>query len=133
VHATRDGLKPWEALLHAHDTKDRCWRGTDIQIIKEGPTQARYDWVGQPCAGIPYFVTSFGAFMKALLNLFSRRAYQRVASESCSPTTVSIRLSWIEKIEKGVERRPAVSQFFSISPQGLAGAPAVGGVRGGRS
>jgi hypothetical protein len=115
VHATRDGLKPWEALLHSHETSDRSWRGTDIQIIKEGPTQARYDWVGQPCAAIPYFVKSFGAFMKALMNLFARRAYLRTASEACSPTTVAVRLSWIEK---SVERRPLMSQSFSLRPQG---------------
>ena len=114
VHATRDGLRPWEALLHSHETNDRSWRGTDIQIIKEGPTQARYDWVGQPCAAIPYFAKSFGAFMKALMNLFARRAYLRIASESCSATTVAVRLSWIEK---SAERQPSVSQSFSIRPR----------------
>jgi hypothetical protein len=114
AHATRDDWRPWEALLHSHETTDRSWRGTDIQIIKEGPTEARYDWVGQPCAAIPYFVKSFGVFMKTLINLFSRRAYHRIESEHCSSTTVSLRLSWIEK---GAERRSPVSQAFSLRPQ----------------
>jgi hypothetical protein len=111
AHATRDGLKPWEALLHAHETKDRSWRGTDIRIVKEGPTQARYEWAGQPCAAIPYFVISFGGFMRALVNLFARRAYYDVVSECCSSTTVTIRLSWIEVSDKHRSSAPR-----SLSP-----------------
>src|SRR5258708_14705025 len=60
--ARRIGPKPWESLAHAHETIKLNWRGGDVQIIKEGPTQAVYEWAGQPCAAIPYFVTSFGSF-----------------------------------------------------------------------
>jgi hypothetical protein len=113
VHA-RDGLRPWDALAHSHDTNDRSWRGTDIRIVREGPTQARYEWAGQPCAAIPYFMTSFAAFMRALVNLFSRRSYYEFVPDGCSRSTVTVRLSWIEKT---FERRPAISQSFSLAPQ----------------
>jgi hypothetical protein len=96
ARAKRIGPKPWEAFSHAQETVKLNWRGGDIQIIKETETQALYEWAGQPCANVPYFVTSFGSFMRALTNLFSSRAYCSVVPERSSPTTIAIRLSWEE-------------------------------------
>jgi hypothetical protein len=126
AHATRDGWRPWEALLDAHAAIDRTWHGTDVQIVKEGPTQARYEWAGQPCAAIPYFVTSFGAFMRALIKLFSRRAYYDVAPEHCSSTTVAIRLSWIELSEN---RRASMHRSLSSGLQERIEVAAASGAR----
>jgi hypothetical protein len=102
ARAKRIGPKPWEAFGHTHETINLNWRGGDVQILKEGPTQALYEWAGQPCAAVPYFVTSFGSFMRALTKLFSKRANHRVVHERCSPTSIVLRLSWTEG---AVERR----------------------------
>jgi hypothetical protein len=96
ARAKRIGPKPWEAFSHAQETVKLNWRGGDIQITKESETQALYEWAGQPCASVPYFVTSFGSFMRALTNLFSSRAYSSVVPERSSPTTIALRLSWEE-------------------------------------
>jgi hypothetical protein len=95
ARAKRIGPKPWEALTHTHESIDLNWRGGDARIFRESPNQALYEWVGQPCAGIPYFVTSFGAFMGALIGLYSQRASHHIVPEGCTPTTISLRLSWI--------------------------------------
>jgi hypothetical protein len=96
ARARRIGPKPWEAFGYTHETINLNWRGGDVQIVKEGPTQALYEWAGQPCAAIPYFVTSFGSFMRALTKLFASRATHRVVHERCSPTSIVLRLSWTE-------------------------------------
>jgi hypothetical protein len=96
ARAKRIGPKPWEAFSHTHETVKLNWRGGDVQITKEGETQALYEWVGQPCANVPYFVISFCSFMRALTNLFSSRAYSTVVPERSSPTTIALRLSWAE-------------------------------------
>jgi hypothetical protein len=102
ARARRIGPKPWEAFGYTHETINLNWRGGDVQIVKEGPTQALYEWAGQPCAAIPYFVTSFGSFMRALTKLFASRATHRVVHERCSPTSIVLRLSWAEgAVEQG--------------------------------
>ena len=62
--------------------------------MKLGPKEARLDWVGIPYAAVPYYVTSFGGFLRALLQLFCTKAYTRIVPEHSSPMTVSYRLSW---------------------------------------
>ena len=95
ARAKRIGPKPREALTHTHESIDLNWRGGDARIFRERPNQALYEWVGQPCASIPYFVTSFGAFMGALMRLYSERASHQIVPDGCTPTTISLRLSWI--------------------------------------
>jgi hypothetical protein len=96
ARSKRIGPKPWESLAHAHETMKLSWRGSDVRIVKLAPTQALYEWAGQPCAAIPYFVTSFGSLMRALIGLFASGASYRVAPEQSSPTTVALHLSWRE-------------------------------------
>jgi hypothetical protein len=101
ARSKRLGPKPWASLSYAQDTAQLNWRGGDVRIFKEGPTQALYEWAGQPCADIPYFVTSFGSFMRELMKLFSSRAYHHVVPERCSPTTIALRLSWVQGAVEG--------------------------------
>ncbi len=91
----RAGATPWTALSVSHRINDTNWRGSDIAIYRLGPKEARYDWLGQPCASVPYFVTAFGGFLRGLGSLFSSRIYVRLAPSHCSPRSVSYRLSWV--------------------------------------
>jgi len=91
----QEGTTPWSLFGLAHRNNDINWKGGDIRIFKEGTKEAIYEWVGQPCAAVPYFVKSFGAVMRALVNLFCARAYCRVLTERCSPTAVCLRLTWV--------------------------------------
>jgi hypothetical protein len=97
ARAKRIGPKPWEAFSFAQESIKLRWRGGDVQITKENETQALYEWAGQPCANVPYFVTSFGSFMRAVTNLYSSRAHYSVVPERSSPTTIAVRLSWTER------------------------------------
>jgi hypothetical protein len=95
VLARQDDITPWHILANAHRNLDNNWRGSDMMVTKEGPQEAIFIWAGQPCASVPYFVISYGAFMKALVGLFCTRVRHRVVNEKCTPMTIAISLSWI--------------------------------------
>jgi hypothetical protein len=86
---------PWIILLLSHRNLDLNWRGSDMMITKEGPQEAIFIWAGQPCASVPYFVISWGSFLRSLISPFCGRASHRLISERCTTTTIAIRLSWI--------------------------------------
>lgn len=94
LRAKRADSTPWDTFAMAHENNDLTWKGGDTQILKEGPKQALYEWVGQPLASVPYFVRSFSAFMRALLNVSADRVYQRLVTERCSPTAICLRFTW---------------------------------------
>ncbi len=88
------GVTPWTALASSHRINEANWRGTDVTVLKKGPKDAQYEWYGQPCASVPYFVVSCGSFLRSLAALFCEKAYCRVSSQRCSATRLSYRLSW---------------------------------------
>lgn len=89
------GVTPWTALSNAHRITDMNWRGSDVMVHKLGPKEARYDWIGQPCAQVPYFVAGFCGFLRGLSSLFCTKAYVRPLPERCSSAALSYRLSWV--------------------------------------
>jgi hypothetical protein len=89
------GVTPWTALARVHRLREENFEGTDISITKLGPKEARFDWLGLPYAAVPYFQTSFGGFLRALVQLFSTKAYTRIVNDRSSPTTISYRISWV--------------------------------------
>lgn len=91
----RVGVTPWTALSLAHRINDLNWRGGDIAIWKAGAKEALYQWVGQPCASVPYFLTSFSGYLRELSGLFAQKAHARPVPEQCTPTTIMCRISWI--------------------------------------
>jgi hypothetical protein len=86
---------PWDMLSMSHRNLDTNWRGSDMMISKEGPNEALFVWAGQPCASVPYFVTSYGAFLRAVISAFCTSANHRIAHEQCTATTIAINLSWV--------------------------------------
>ena len=86
---------PWGRLVLAHRNLDNNWRGSDMMIMKEGPSEATFVWAGQPCASVPYFVTSWGAFLRSRVAGVCTTANHRVVHEQCSATTIVIHLSWV--------------------------------------
>jgi hypothetical protein len=88
-------VTPWTALANSHRLKDINWKGSEVQVVRLGPKEARFDWIGQPCAEVPYFVTSFGGFLRALVSLFCTKAYACAIPDYASPTSMSFGLSWV--------------------------------------
>jgi hypothetical protein len=96
VRVSREtGVNPWTALARAHRLRENTWKGSDCAVLKLGPKEARFDWVGLPYAAVPYYVTAFGGFLRGIMCLFSKTAYTRVVPERCSPTSISYRISWV--------------------------------------
>lgn len=89
------GVTPWTALGRAHRLRELTWKGSDVAIWKLGPKDARFDWGGLPYASIPYYVTSFGGFLRGLIQLFCTKAYTRPVPDRMSPTFISYRISWV--------------------------------------
>jgi hypothetical protein len=85
---------PWDRLVMAHRNLDNNWRGSDMMISKEGPNDATFVWAGQPCASVPYFVISWGAFLRSRVAAVCTTANHRIMHEQCSATTIVISLSW---------------------------------------
>ncbi len=82
---------PWDMLLMSHRNLDVNWRGSDMMVAKEGPHEALITWAGQPCASVPYFVTSTGSFLRAAVTGYCTTAHHRVVEDKCTPTTMVIR------------------------------------------
>jgi hypothetical protein len=89
------GVTPWTALSHAHRITAINWKGSDVMVRKLGPKEARYDWAGQPCASVPYFLAGFCGFLRALTALFCTRAFVRLVPEGCTSMNVAYRISWV--------------------------------------
>jgi hypothetical protein len=89
------GVTPWTGLGYAHRARELMWKGGDVAVWKLGPKEARFDWIGQPFARVPYFVTSFGGFLCSLASLFCTKAYTRPVPEYCTPTSIGYRVSWV--------------------------------------
>jgi hypothetical protein len=96
IRASRSaGVTPWTLLSHVHRFRERSWHGSDIAVYKLGPKDARFEWVSQPLAEIPYFVTSLGGYLAALVGLFSTKAYSRVERDVVWRShRIRVRLSW---------------------------------------
>jgi hypothetical protein len=96
IRASRGaGVTPWTLLSHVHRFRELSWRGSDIAVFKLGPKDARFEWVAQPLAEVPYFVTSLGGYLAALCTLFSTKAYARVErGASWRNHRIRVRLSW---------------------------------------
>jgi len=86
---------PWKMFELLQRNLDSNWRGSDMMVIKEGPKEAVSVWEGQPCASVPYFVTSWGAFMRTATNRYATSAQHRVLKDRSSPTTIAISLTWV--------------------------------------
>ncbi len=95
VRVSREaGATPWTALTRVPRLNELYWRGGAFEVLKLGPKDARMEWLGQPCAETEYYRTSFSGFVRGLLDLFCTRAYVRPIRERCSPTTISLKISW---------------------------------------
>lgn len=88
------GPSPWDVLRLAHRNLDNNWRGSDVRVDKLGPKRAEVVWAGQPCASVPYFVTSWGAFLRALVGVHSVRPSFRLVRKRCSATQIVVDLTW---------------------------------------
>jgi hypothetical protein len=95
IRASRGvGVTPWTLLGQSQRFRELSWRGSDVAVSKLGPKDARFDWVGQPLAQVPYFVTSFGGYLRALCGLFCTKAYARLERGFPRDESISYRISW---------------------------------------
>ncbi|HEX3594446.1 MAG TPA: hypothetical protein VHU80_05070 [Polyangiaceae bacterium] len=96
IHLASGTVQPWFAWQLAPRVWARAWKGSAVGVRKMGPTEARVDVVGFPCASISYVRVSLAAFFAKNTQLFCRTAVARqVRSSSDSPESVSYAVSWL--------------------------------------
>ena len=89
------GVTPWTALARTNQIMARSWQGSTCGVFKLGPKEARFEWIGQTLAVIPYIRVGFAGFTQGLLSLFAKRVFVRELPQYCSSTTLGYRCSWV--------------------------------------
>jgi hypothetical protein len=96
IHLASGTIQPWFAWQLAPRVWARAWKGSAVGVRKMGPTEARVDVVGFPCASIPYVRVSLAAFFAKNTQLFCRSAIARQVRPTSDPSeSVSYTVSWI--------------------------------------
>jgi hypothetical protein len=89
------GATPWSALARSNKLMARSWQGSTCGVFKLGPKEARFEWIGQPLAEIPYIRYGFAGFIRALMSLFATKTFVREIPKFCTATTLGYRCSWV--------------------------------------
>lgn len=94
VRLTREGgMTPWSVLTNAEKLRVRTWLGGGIRTTKLGPKDALLEWVEQPCARSAHFRLGFTGLVRALCELYARRAYVTEEPQAI-PTSLVVRVAW---------------------------------------
>jgi hypothetical protein len=88
------GITPWAAITRVNRFREATWRGGSIAAWKMGPKEARLEWVGIPCARVPYFTFAFAGYVRGILEMFCTKAYVRPNVAQSSAIEVVYRVSW---------------------------------------
>lgn len=91
--ARESGVTPWLVVGNAEKLRQRTWQGGGIKVTKLGPKDARLEWVEQPCARSAHFRQGFTGILKALCELYARRAFVKEEPQP-SPTTLVMHVAW---------------------------------------
>ena len=89
------GATPWLVLENMARLQGRSVRGGAPRVVKLGPKEAQVEWIGQPCAPLPYFKIAYGGLLKGTLELFSTAVYVHPIPKLCTETTLGYRCSWV--------------------------------------
>jgi hypothetical protein len=89
------GTTPWTVFSRLRRLRDRMWHGSDYELVKLGPKEARVAWYGQPCARIPYFRHAWGPFLAAVISPFCSKVHYRLLADRSNDTTLTHRFSWV--------------------------------------
>lgn len=94
VRLTREsGVTPWTVVTNAEKLRQRSWQGGGIRVSKAGPKDAVLEWTAQPCVQSVHFRLGFGGLLKALGELYARRAFVN-EEPSKDPATLVMKISW---------------------------------------
>lgn len=88
------GVTPWAPLSRVNRFREATWRGGSNAVWKVGPKEARLEWVGMPCAAVPYFVFAFAGYVRSMLEMFCTKVYVRPIVAQSTRTFVAYRVSW---------------------------------------
>jgi hypothetical protein len=88
------GVTPWHVLEQVQGLWDRVWLGGGVSVVKLGPTKARIEIAGWPCAESPSCRAGLRGAIEAVTDLFCTRSYARELPERATPTSLAYVLSW---------------------------------------
>ncbi len=86
---------PWSALANTGRLVTRTWKGSGCRVMKLGPKEARFEWVGQPLVVSPYYRLAYGAFMSGVFTLFCKTSIVREIPRLTTTTSICYRCSWV--------------------------------------
>lgn len=92
--AVESGVTPWAVLERYQRLWDRYFDGSAVAVWKTGPKDARAEVVGFPLARIRYIQIGVGGIMRGVLELVCKRAYVRPMRRTCTPESLTYRISW---------------------------------------
>ncbi len=88
------GVTPWTLLARADILWSRGWDAGDVSVCKLGPSEARVEIAGWPCARTTYCRIASRGMIAAFVELFAQRATVRELPAICSQTTLGYVVSW---------------------------------------
>lgn len=94
VRLSREGgLTPWSVVSRAEKLRQQTWQGGGIRVCKIGPKDASLEWLEQPCARYAHFRLGLQGILKAVCELYCRRAF---VTEDPQPNheALILRVSW---------------------------------------
>lgn len=72
----------------------RSFKGGGSRMLRIGPKDVRAEFVGNPCAAIPYFRVAYRGFITAGCEIFAQRVVSAELDAHRSATTVAYRIAW---------------------------------------
>lgn len=88
------GMTPWTAILQTPRLWDRLFMGGGVSISKLGPKEGRLEIAGVPLAALTYFRAGFRGLAQSGCELFCERAYVTEVQRLCTPTALTLKISW---------------------------------------
>ncbi len=89
------GVTPWTGLSFVARLYDRLFQGGGgVQVLKNGPKDARVEFVGMAVAAVPYYRIAMTGVFEVGLDLFCRKTYVSDVPEVASPTFAAVHIAW---------------------------------------
>ncbi|HEY6877967.1 MAG TPA: hypothetical protein VI299_08100 [Polyangiales bacterium] len=92
--AKQGGVNPWVGLAQLNRLWGRVWDGGGVGVYRVGPKDAVVEIAAWPLADISYLRDTMPSVVRAMVELFCRRAYSHLHRPLCSRQSLGIHISW---------------------------------------
>jgi hypothetical protein len=93
--AKQSGVTPWTACAQLNRLWSRIWLGGGVCVYKLGPKDAVIEITSWPLAKIAYLRNTMPSVVRAMIELFCRRAYCTLYGSLCTGHSLGVHASWV--------------------------------------